>query len=66
MMIDPAIEELAKIVGSKYKLTMLVAKRAKMIQRENIRDDVEPEIKEITQAVNEVYEGKLTAEDSKK
>jgi DNA-directed RNA polymerase omega subunit len=63
MMIEPAIDKLSDKVGNKYKLTTLVSKRAKQIQKRNIREEYTPTVKEITEAANEVYEGKLIAEE---
>ena len=62
-MIEPAIDKMSEIVGNKYKLTALVAKRAKQIQKRNIREELDPVRKEITEAAYEVMEGKLVADE---
>lgn len=62
-MIEPAIEKLTKKVGSKYKLAMLITKRAKEIQKRNITEEIDPEIKEISEAAQEIYDGKIIAVD---
>lgn len=59
MMIEPPIEELVSIVGDKYKLCCLTSKRALEIQKENLENHVNPEVKEISQAANEIYNGEL-------
>ena len=66
MMIEPPIEELSDKVGNKYKLCVLVSKRAEEIQKHNYEEGINPEIKEITQACNEIVEGKLELEDDNK
>lgn len=66
MMIEPPIEKLSEQVGNKYKLCVLVSKRAEEIQKNNYEEGVNPEIKEITQACNEIVEGKLQLEDDNK
>ena len=63
MMIEPPIEKMSLKVGNKYKLSTLVSKRAKQIQKRNLREELEPKEKEITEASWEVYEGKLVAEE---
>ena len=66
MMIEPPIEELSDKVGNKYKLCVLVSKRAEEIQKHNYEEGINPEIKEITEACNEIVEGKLELEDDEK
>lgn len=66
MMIEPAIEELSKKAGNKYKLCVLVSKRAEEIQKHNYEEGLNPEIKEITEACNEIMAGKLELEDDNK
>jgi DNA-directed RNA polymerase omega subunit len=63
MMIEPAIDKMSEMVGNKYKLTTLVAKRAKQIQKRNIREELSPIEKEITEAAYEVFDGKLVADE---
>ncbi len=66
MMIEPPIEELSKKAGNKYKLCVLVSKRAEEIQKHNYEEGINPEVKEITQACNEIMEGKLELDERKK
>lgn len=61
MLLEPAVEELVEIVGNKYEMTNIVAKRAKEIQKKNIIDEVHSTENEITQAAHEVYEKKIIA-----
>ena len=63
MMIEPPIEQLSQKVGNKYKLCVVVSKRAEELQKQNYENGVNPEIKEITEASNEVYNNKLTVEE---
>ena len=62
-MIEPPIDKMSEMVGNKYKLTTLVAKRAKQIQKRNIREELNPKMKEITEAALEVFEGRLVADE---
>lgn len=62
MMNLPPIEELSELAGNKYKLCGLVSKRAKQIQAKNTEMQINPEIKPISQAAQEMFEKKLTAE----
>lgn len=61
MLLEPAVEELVEIVGNKYEMTNIVAKRAKEIQKKNIIDEVHSTENEISQAAHEVYEKKIIA-----
>lgn len=64
MLNQPPVEELTKKVGDKYKLSILVSKRAREIQKRNIEQEIQvPEQTEITEAAYEVYEGKVIAND---
>jgi len=63
MLIEPPIEVMSQMVGNKYKLSTLVSKRAKQIQKRNIREELNPKEKEITEAAREVFEGKLVADE---
>jgi DNA-directed RNA polymerase omega subunit len=63
MIIEPPIEKMSEKVGNKYKLTILVSKRAKQIQKRNIREELKPKETEITEAAREVYDGKLVADE---
>lgn len=69
-LIDPAIEKLSEKAGNKYILCNVISKRAKEILKEkkdpsyNIKDNME--IKEISQAADELEEGKLEIENPTK
>ncbi len=58
MLLEPPIDVLVKKVGNPYKLAVLVSKRAKHLQKTETEEHRE-EIKETTQAVNEVYSGRI-------
>lgn len=64
MMIEPPIEKMSEKVGNKYKLCVLASKRAVELQIRNIHSGVEPEQTELTEAANEIWEGKIVADDS--
>lgn len=66
MMIEPPIEELSEKAGNKYKLCVVVSKRAGQIQKRNFDNAENPEIKEITEAANELMSGKMVVEDASK
>ena len=66
MMIEPPIESLLeKVEGNHYKLCVLASKRAKEIANKNFFNETAPEDKakkEITEALEEINEGKVVAE----
>lgn len=63
MLNQPPVEELTNKVGDKYKLSVLVFKRAREIQKRNIEQEIQvPEQTEITEAAYEVKEGKVVAD----
>lgn len=63
MLNQPPVEELTNKVGDKYKLSILVSKRAREIQKRNIEQEIQvPEQTEITEAAYEVKEGKVVAD----
>ena len=63
MLNQPPVEELNNKVGDKYKLSVLVSKRAREIQKRNIEQEIQvPEQTEITEAAYEVKEGKVVAD----
>lgn len=64
MLLEPPIEKLSEKVGSKYKLCVLASKRALDLQKRNIAEGAEPEQTELTEAANEIWEGKIVAEES--
>ncbi|MBE7082750.1 MAG: DNA-directed RNA polymerase subunit omega [Clostridiales bacterium] len=61
MMNRPPIDELAeKTGGNKYKLSILMAKRAKELEKRGIEDDPNYENKKcIAAAADEIYNGKV-------
>lgn len=65
MLNQPPVEKLTEKVGDKYKLSVLVSKRAREIQKRNIAEEIQvPELTEITEAAYEVYNGKVVAEEN--
>lgn len=61
MMNEPPIDELTKIAGNKYVLTVLAAKRAKEIETTR-RDELKAsEKKSISVALDEIYDGEIVA-----
>ena len=58
MLLEPPIDTLVKKVGNPYKLAVLVSKRAKQIQKTE-PEEVREKTRETTQAVNEVYNGRI-------
>ncbi len=59
MMIDPPIEELKQIAGNEYILANVVAKRAKILEKDMPEFiEASPE-KAISIAARELYSGKL-------
>jgi len=61
MLLEPPIDKLVQKVGNPYKLAVLVGKRAKYLQRTLTEQEKEQQ-KEVSRAVNEVYEGKVVEE----
>lgn len=61
MMNRPPIDELAKKTdNNKYELSILMAKRAKELEKRHIEDDPNYENKKvISAAAEEIYEGKV-------
>ena len=63
MMIYPPISELVEKTGSRYTLVIETAKRARqLVSGAPSLSDVKTS-KEVTMAVNEIYEGKIEAVD---
>jgi len=57
----PSIDDLLKVVDSKYKLAYLSAKRAKIIESENYTSAEDGLcVKPVGQALEELLEGKLS------
>lgn len=59
MMLYPPVAELAKKAGSRYQLVNLVARRARAIAAEAEEEQLSLDQKPVSQAIDEVYAGKL-------
>ena len=63
MMIEPPIDELAKRMGgNKYKLCIVMAKRAKELEKRIPAELEKTDKKAISIAADEIYEGKIVAD----
>lgn|GEM_PF-371337 len=60
MMIDPAMSSLLKKVDSRYTLVILTAKRARMLTDGAKKLTDYPSTKDVTIAIREIDEGKVT------
>ena len=60
-MLYPPMSALLSRISNRYLLVNVVARRARQISLEADRNGLTPEEKPISQAVQEVYEGHLTA-----
>ncbi|MDD3113081.1 MAG: DNA-directed RNA polymerase subunit omega [Candidatus Izemoplasmatales bacterium] len=58
----PSIDELLKVVDSKYKLAYISAKRAKIIKQDNYSSVENKCVKPVGQALEEILAGKVSAE----
>lgn len=67
MMNRPPIDELAeKFNGNKYELSIIMAKRAKELEKRDIENDPNYDNKKcIAAAAEEIYEGKIVANELK-
>ncbi len=64
MMIEPPIDDLAKKMdGNKYKLVCVMAKRAKELEKRIPAELEKSDIKSVSWAAEEIYEGKITSSD---
>lgn len=65
MIHKPPIDELAKKVGSKYALCVVASKRARQIMEQSKNHDIAVDVndkeKPLSQASQEIYDGKLIA-----
>lgn len=62
MMIEPPIDELAaKMDGNKYKLSIVMAKRAKELEKRIPAELEKSDKKAISLAADEIYEGKIVS-----
>lgn len=59
MLIEPPIDKLIEKVECKYTLCCMVAKRARMLQDKMPRVLEEADMKPISYAAMEIYEGKI-------
>lgn len=59
MMLYPPVADLAKKAGSRYQLVNLVARRARAISAEAEAEEMPLDQKPVSQAIDEVYAGKL-------
>ncbi len=62
MLLEPPIDDLIKKVGSPYKLAVMAGKRAKFLSR-NLSQEELNEKPDVTRAIDEIYEGKVVAEE---
>ncbi len=60
MIHEPPIDKLVEKVGCRYVLACLVSKRARQILTQNTFGEQPTAQKPISQAANEIQEGKLT------
>lgn len=65
MMIYPPITELVKKTGSRYTLVIETAKRARQLSQGATPLTEVDSTKDVTVAVNEVYEGKISCDSNK-
>ena len=63
MMIEPPIEKMSAKVGNKYKLSVLASKRALELQKKYLEEGVNPEVPELTEAANEIWNGDVVVEE---
>ena len=59
MMLYPPVADLVKKVGSRYQLVNLIARRARAISAQAEAEDEPLDQKPVSQAIDEVYAGKL-------
>lgn len=63
-MIEPPIDELVKRTdGNKYKLSVVMAKRAKELEKRIPAEIEKSEKKAISLAADEIYNGKIVADN---
>ncbi|MEG1632525.1 MAG: DNA-directed RNA polymerase subunit omega [Oscillospiraceae bacterium] len=63
MMLYPPLSDLVEKVGSRYLLVNLVSRRARGISQKAEEDCEFLEKKPVSQAIDEVYSGKLTIKE---
>lgn len=62
-MFNPDLKKLLKDCNSRYSLVVGVAKRAREIKDEAIKNDVLLDEKCVSTAINEIYDGKFVVEE---
>ena len=60
MMLYPPVADLVAKIGSRYQLVNLVARRARVLAMEAEENQVQTDKKPVSEAIDEVYTGKLT------
>ncbi len=60
MMLYPPVAELVEKVGSRYQLVNLVARRARTLSMEAEESGIQTDRKPVSEAIDEVYTGRLT------
>lgn len=63
MMLYPAMNTLTKIVPNRYLLVNVVARRARQIAEDAEMEGIHLTEKPVTEAINEVADGEITAAD---
>lgn len=59
MVTKPPIDELTQMAGNKYILCCAVTKRAKQLNQMQANDEISTNVKTISFAAEELYEGKI-------
>ncbi len=59
MVTKPPIDELTQIAGNKYVLCCAVTKRAKQLNQMQANDEISTNVKTISFAAEELYDGKI-------
>ena len=59
-MLYPPVADLVAKIGSRYQLVNLVARRARVLAMEAEENQVQTDKKPASEAIDEVYTGKLT------
>ena len=59
MVTKPPIDELTQIAGNKYILCCAVTKRAKQLDQMQANDEISTNVKTISFAAEELYDGKI-------
>ncbi len=59
MVTKPPIDELTQMAGNKYVLCCAVTKRAKQLDQMQANDEISTNVKTISFAAEELYDGKI-------